>query len=311
MSNWQVRNLIRKVVCPVLSRFEPPPFQEVSWGRDFPDRHFLVIRRHEPQAGLCSHFITTVGWIRWAVEHDMIPVVDLQNVRNMYLGWRELGKINAWESFFEQPCGFALSDIRHAKHVTIANRLPPVAPGGSVEMLSCRDGQLARWREIVRDYIKVNKLAIEPFRNKEFEAALLDGVVGVLARGTDYVRLRPHHHPVQPSAEQLVEKVRERFIGRPVYLVTEDASIVEVFRSAFGRRLIMSCQKCVDYSNGYLSDCKGVKHDRLRGQAYLKAIVDLSRCQHIIAGRTSGTVAAAVLSRGFESSFYFDLGAYP
>ena len=46
------------------------------------------------------------------------------------------------------------------------------------------------------------------------------------------------------------------------------------------------------------------------GQAYLKAIYDLSRCNGILAGRTSGTVGAKLLSSGFEYEHYYDLGYY-
>ena len=83
-----------------------PDLQECTWGEDFPDKRFLVIRRYAPScAGLLSFFSTTLGWIRYAIRNDMIPVVDMQTWLNQHLEWWETGRKNAWEFYFEQPCG--------------------------------------------------------------------------------------------------------------------------------------------------------------------------------------------------------------
>lgn len=305
--------LARKIVCPIIALHKVPLLKDVSWGRDFPDRHFLVIRRNEPQAGLCSFFITTLGWIRYAVDHDMIPVVDLQTYRNIYLGRGERGRVNAWDFFFQQPGGYSLGEIRHAAKVTIATGVPAwndFCPTMSVEALSEGSEQLGKWRKLVTNFVRLNE-EIAGLRNEPFEAALRTGVVGVLARGTDYFWLKPHGHPVQPSAEQLIEKVKELGGAKPIYLVTEDETISAAFKMAFGDRLVLSAQKPLRYGGGYLADLSEVKHGRARGVAYLKALDDLARCPQIVAGRTSGTVAAALFSKGFESAYYFDQGVYP
>ena len=308
-----LRTLARKVICPILALHKVPLLKDVSWGGDFPDRHFLVIRRNEPQAGLCSFFITMLGWIGYAVDHGMVPVVDLQTYRNIYLGRGERGRVNAWDFFFQQPGGFSLNAIRHAAKVTIATGVPPwkdFCPKMSVEAMSEGNAQLWEWRKVVANCIRLNE-EVAGLRNEPFEAALQTGVVGVLARGTDYFWLKPHGHPVQPSAEQLIEKVGEFGGSKSIYLVTEDETISTAFKVAFGDRLVLSDQKPLRYDGGYLADSSEVKHSRERGIAYLKALVDLARCPQIVAGRTSGTVTTALLSKGFESAYYFDLGVYP
>lgn len=304
MLNQLILNLARKIVCPVLSKFEPPLMRSGSWGGDFPDKTFLVIRRNEPQAGLCSLVQTNLAWFRFAEQHGMIPVVDMQTTRNVYQRRGERGHVNAWEFFFEQPAGYTLEMIRRASRVVIATGALP-APG----FLPSLDGELTEWREIAKRCLRVRHEALAGFANEAVEREK-DGAIGVLARGTDYVSLRPKGHPVQPTAAQLIAKVREGGESKRIFLVTEDKSIRDEFKQAFGSRLIVARQDFVDYSGGYLADCRGVKNDRERGLAYLKAIVDLARCPEIIAGRTSGTLVAALLADRLPRAYYFDLGCY-
>lgn len=54
------------------------------------------------------------GWTVWerivsfnciyAQEHNMVPVVDMQTNYNIYLDKKAVGKINAWDRYYEQPC---------------------------------------------------------------------------------------------------------------------------------------------------------------------------------------------------------------
>lgn len=48
------------------------------------DKKIYVVRRFD-RVGLFSYFITALGGIAYAVEHDMIPVVDLRSVGNTYV----------------------------------------------------------------------------------------------------------------------------------------------------------------------------------------------------------------------------------
>jgi hypothetical protein len=43
---------------------------------------------------------------------------------------------------------------------------------------------------------------------------------------------------------------------------------------------------------------------------YLSTIYNLSRCDALIAGRTSGSVAAYLMSDGYEYSFFYNTGRY-
>lgn len=312
-------NLARRVYCFIVGFRHVPVLREDSWGRDYPDKRFLIIRRADTVAGLFSHFITCVGWIKYAKEHDMIPVVDLGFYRNVYLTWIEflMRRTNAWDFFFEQPGGYSVRDVRHAQNVTIAEGIPPVEigyPNPQVCFGVKHEGALEMWQRVARG-LKVRVDSVSPYVNTEFERALAGGVIGVLARGTDYTRFRPHGHPVQPTPEQIFAEV-DRYSdaghsAEKIYLVTEDAEVLKAFQCKYGGRLIVSRQACVDYHGGWLCEDASINHNRERGYAYLKAIVDLSRCTSVFAGRTSGAVGAFLLSKGFRKAVFFDLGLYP
>lgn len=144
-------------------------------------------------------------------------------------------------------------------------------------------------------------------------------ILGVLARGTDYVALKLHNHPVQPEPEAVIAKAREVMKERKfdaLYLATEDKNILAKFQEAFGEKLIVPQAEYIDYdyTSGkwlaeYGTDRKNGKY--LRGMEYLVSMLFLSRCKGFITSITSGSAGVMLLSDGFEYLYVFDLGLYP
>lgn len=288
-----------------------------SWGNDFPDKRFLIIRKRAYGSGIMAYLQSVLGWIAYAERHGLIPVVDLLHYPTIYHSKGEVGRVNIWEKFFEQPAGLSLSDVCHAKNVTIANAswldepdfLYWLCEGEDVEM----DPKLLKWRRLVSRVIRIKQDPLMEFYNEQFEEALSNGVIGVLARGTDYVKLRPRGHPVQPDAEMLIAGVEERLNfkkEKKVYLATEDKGIAEKFSRHFGDLLILAKQDFPNYSSGYIGKTTELHGNLRAGFAYLKAMFDLSRCQALVAGRATGTIGAVLLSSGFSYSRAYNLGRY-
>lgn len=292
-------------------------WREVSWGTEFQHKRFLVIRRRDRYAGLFSYFYTNLCWMLYACDHGMIPVVDMQTHRNLYQRWRDWRRVNSWELFFEQPFGYSLPDISRAAHVLVATGVDPDVCKLPVDVWDSSPGANSRLRsvrEFVREHMKVKTSRLEAYQNEEFESALSSGVLGVFARGTDYVTVKPRGSTVQPSAEMVIAKVREYLLdghkSERVYLVTEDPFVASQFKKAFGDRLILSKQEPLKYDGGLLGDNSEVVGAVDRGLAYLKAIIDLSRCRSMIAGRANGAAGAMLLTAGYDYTYFFDLGSY-
>ena len=51
-----------------------------------------------------------LGAIAYADNNNLIPVIDMKNHKNSYLYDNELGRINSWEYYFEQPCGIGVDE---------------------------------------------------------------------------------------------------------------------------------------------------------------------------------------------------------
>ena len=322
-----MKNLTGKAVgwiaCRLSRLLHPVRFKHRSWGEDFPEKKFLVIRRRGYGMGLFSYFLTNLGWINYAFENGYVPVVDMKTYRSVYHHSKiKKKRENVWDLFFGQPAAFNLDDISKAKNVTLIEEgalpdvpyfLPSLGKDENIEIGNA--AQLAKWRDLASKCVVPNTEALKNFVSSVFEDALSGGgVIGVLARGTDYTRLRPKGHSVQPSVSDLFSAIEEYDAccasAKPIFLVTEDHEIARMFFDRYGSRVIMSNQEFVSYKDGLLYRTDGISGNLQRGFAYLKAIVDLSRCSVLIAGRTSGTVGAAVLSKGFSYSKVFSLGVY-
>lgn len=311
--NWIDLSLRKGYVYAHLLR-RRPDFEEVSLGDEYPDKRFLVIRRFAPMnAGLLSFFFTTIGWIRYALQNDMIPVVDMQTYLNQMLDLWEVGRKNAWEYYFEQPCGFSLPDIKRAKNVTIVNKIVSPVMVGMIDMLESPN-VCAEVRALVRQYVRIKAGALAAFYNPELERALSNPdcrVVGVRARGTDYSVVKPQGHCIQPTAEHFIDYIRTLPPEYMIYLVSEDVNILKPMLQTFGERIILSKQSLPEYKGGWMPNCRTLNCSRREeGAGYLKAIYDLSRCDVLIGGGNNGTAAAYAFSDGFEKFHLFELGKY-
>lgn len=318
MKEKKILNCIQRLYLKALERNKN--WQQEHWfpgGMRFPDKTFYIIRRSGMKLGLFSYFNTHLARMDYAIQNGMIPVVDMQNFRNSYLEEDEYALVNAWEKYFEQPTEYSLKEAYSARRVMLSHSgAPGEAPNDGMDFFTDVDGNMTYWREQCRKYIRLQPHVKEAFE-KEYVRLFnkQDKVLGVLARGTDYVKLKPSQHPVQPSVAELLEKAKEtmQVCGcNKLFLATEDKDIADIFAKEFGDKCVTNTQEYVEYKDGYLSEIKAEKKNDIynRGLNYLITILILAKCNCIVAGRTSGTVGAALLTDGWEYSYFFDLGYY-
>jgi len=287
-----------------------------NWGKEHTlpggkqDRHVYIIRRSGRKLGLFSYFETILPRIEYALANNMVPVIDMCNFDNSI---RENSKHNPWDDYFEQPGGVSLADAYKSKRITISEAgVPDDRPNDSMEFLKNVDGQLEYWKKIFSDNVIIKndiRDSIDSVKNSLIGDD--DKVLGVLARGTDYVRLKPAGHPVQPHGEAILKVVKQKIdaLGyTKVYVATEDINIATLFRDELGEKCIIGKCDYVDYRGGFLADSKANVNGRTKD--YLINIAILSECDGIVAGRTSGTVAAALMSKNWKDTYFFDLGLY-
>ena len=140
-------------------------------------------------------------------------------------------------------------------------------------------------------------------------------ILGVLARGTDYIKIRPKGHPIQPDIDALIEKCEEmmaEYDGEYLFVATEDKDFDNKFKEKFGNRYICNERCYIYYKEGLLADVPSENGNeiRTRGLQYLSNLNILSKCNVLIGGQTNGLVGAVLMAEGFEHLYVFDLGYY-
>lgn len=289
--------------------------RKISYGNDNKDKIFYVVRRANAKVGLFSLVLTNLGYIKYALDRGYIPVVDMQNYGQFFQGGNADTQ-NMWEYYFEQPCGYSVEHISKSKSVILGNGIISGEITYPSDELAYDDKKLSHWKTVARDYLMIkddivkeaNILAKDLFRGNR--------ILGVLARGTDYINARPLNHPVQPMPEQLMEKIDQVLVEQKcdkIYLATEDADIFAKFKDKYGKDLIaMDVERYVTKEKENINDIQRqkVKDNYLVARAYLINMLLLSKCNCLVAGNTSGSLGALLLNEKYEYKYIFNLGVY-
>ena len=281
------------------------------------EKKLCVIYIGDTKGGFFSCFIKILAGLSYAYRHELTPVVDMKNYPNPYLEDEELGRINSWEYYFKQPCDVSLEEALATPGT--ASRCIRLYAGPRVghALFQNLDGELDYWRNICNKYIRVSdevQKEIDHFKTN-FKGRK---VLGVSLRGTDYISLKLHDHPVQPTPEEVIvkaEEVMKEYSFDAVYLSTEDKNIVAKFQAAFGDKLLLHEEVYVDYdynANKWVTHYSTHReHDKyLMGFEYIVSKLLLLECQGLITNMACGTTSIMCISKGWEYLHVFDLGYY-
>ncbi len=287
-------------------------------GNAISDKQYFIIRRREPNVGLFSYYITVLGNIKYALMKNYHPVVDMKNYPNTYLKKEDVGHENSWEYFFEQPNGNSLCEAYKCRKVILSSgEQPSDRPDTKMKNLCFTEGSEAiqQWRKIAR-LVPLSKKANNTCK-EAYDKIIKPGdyVMGLAYRSTDYAKLKPLGHPIQPSMEQLIEQAKLMFDKKKVnkiFVSTDDPEFINVVKKEFGDIVVSNERSYVQYKGGLITEYNNEEDDSkiIQGMEYLATIYILSQCNIIIAGRNSGTLGAMLLSDGFDDSYFFDLGEY-
>lgn len=289
-------------------------------GAEYPHDVFYVIRRPNDW-GIMTVLYNMLRYIDFAIRRGWIPVVDMETVHNLYLADDERGRgANAWESFFAQPCGYSLEDISAAKNVIVSSHNIVLSFGYNSEYEDLtNDEKLAYWQGLAHRYIHFTPSCssfIDEMRTDVFGSGCQAATLGVYCRGTDYLRMRPKNHNIQPEPDVVIAKAQEALDQTGlhwVYLVTEDQDICDRFAEAFGNRLLVPEVKRYRSQGGFIWQQQEMleRSRTLNGLEYLSSMKLLSECAGFIGGVTGGTAGMMLLREGrFPYEFFFNLGHY-
>lgn len=286
----------------------------VSYGEDNKDKVFYVIGVDYVTQGLFAIVKNVLVHIEYALEKGYIPVVDMQNFSSQFNN----GNQNVWEYFFCQPCGYDLQSIKNSKNIILSRNIDTWL-GHSIFPSILDENNRNRHLKLKGIFSNNIRPSKELTRHVEtlYNRCVGDkkNILGVLCRGTDYTQKKPHGHPVQPTFEQLIQKIDDylnQYVIDYIFVATEDEMFLEKFKLRYDSKILYVDQKRFsDLKVDYISEI-GIKQNDLvkLNMDYYASLYILSKCDYLIAGRTAGTIGVSFMTNGHKDQYYFRLGNY-
>lgn len=300
--------------------------RHMKFGELNPNVVFYILRAHweEHKNGLFNFYARAIIEYHHTQEMGYELLIDMKNYYTEYAGLEKYGKINVWEDYFCQPSGYSLDEAYRSQNVILSKFNDDLY---SYADLSGHTHCSNKW--YVETYLKLGRMYHNRFsfsakiqnRLKREEEVLFKDkgrVLGVLARGTDMIYLKPDNHFIPYGTEGFVAHIKQKMkeMGfRYLYLATEDLDILEQFQSVFKGELLFSKQQRLrNTGDKMLMDIKFDREDDgyLRGLEYSTVIYMLSRCDSLIANCNCGGVLGALILSGdqYRQMEVLDAGVY-
>ena len=283
---------------------------------DYKTKKFVIFGRKEcPNCGLFSFYVVFIGCIHKYLSEGYIPIVDLQFYDNIYnKGDRTIP--NPWELFFHQPFNYTLeevkkfaSDKKYVECKQTFHRPDELKIFYQKDSMSYWHNFQEKYMPIKNEIIQEAKINMKNFFNDS------KNVLGVLIRGTDYIKDKPKYHSIPPTVEQVISDVKEmeqKYHYDYIYFTSEDEDIKKKFIPEFKDKVrYLNPKMTLRYINESISDVKEqLKEFHENVKVYLINIVILSKCLDIIVCRCSGSAGVFILTNGFRYSKAYNLGYY-
>lgn len=280
--------------------------------------YYVITCEHMPMQGLFGYVGLILGMIRYALDHDMIPVIDMKNYPNTYLEDSEVGQVNAWELFFRQISKVTIDDVYKSHSYVIGNHMDidwkemPNISGYH------KQSSYFLWSNMYSHFIKLSEQA-ERYCQTEFIQILgterSEHTLGVLIRGTDIKNCKGHS--LQPSLDEIVDKIRKvmkkdhRY--QYIYLATEEQVNEDYLKREFPGKVLVNKRTYydnVDYTKGLSYVRMNGDQDKYRrGMEYLSSMYILSKCGGLLSGQCGGGFAAYYMNGGkYRYAYFWELG---
>lgn len=246
----------------------------------------------------------------WCLAHGYLPYINLKQRDKRYANF---------DSYFEQPF------VKENTELKITKRCPLSRIYVSYNFeVAYNLEKLKLWSKAVSDFFILNEKT-KNYIDDEYNTLFPKGhkILGVLMRGTDYVKLKPKKHFVQPTIEQVIEEIQnaqKKFAYEYIYVATEEEGYVSRLKECFGEDKIL-VNKRKYYGDLYREKdatwIMEVAYDErendiyLKGLEYLSSLYLLSRCDSLIAGNCGGSLFALLLNNlKYKYVKMFNLGYY-
>jgi len=237
-------------------------------SKDYKNNKFIIIQHNCNTCGLFSFYKVSIGCILKYLLKGYIPIIDLKTYPNIING-NDTNKNNIWEIFFVQPFGYNLKDVlQNSKKVKKINDPWKICSQWPDQKdLPFEENKRYFWYNFAKKFSPIKKELIYSsykimnslFNNKK-------NILGVLARGTDYVAMKPSGHPIQPNISDIIKDVKsmdDKYIYDYIFFSSEDQTYKDILSKSFPKKIKQIKSKIninYDYKQkNYLGFNKNVK----------------------------------------------------
>lgn len=286
---------------------------------NYKNNRFIIIQHTCDTCGLFSFYKLSIGCIHEYLLNGYIPIIDMKSYPNIINGF-DTSKNNLWEQFFEQPFGYNLSNVlKNIKGVEkINNTWENCHIWPDQRELPFPEPKRYYWHNFAKKFAPVKRELIDlsnKLMNNLFNQST--NILGVLARGTDYIAMKPSTHPIQPNINEIVKDVKymdDKYVYDFIFFSSEDENYREKFTKTFPGKIKQIKSKVkikYDYSKKqYLGFNQKINGNIEFNKIYLLNIIILSKCLDLIATKCNGSVGILILTNGFRNTKIYDLGLY-
>lgn len=299
------------------------PRRPKKMGELNPDKTIYIIRPQYNPNGLMSRYMCTVARFVIADRRGHVPVVDMEGGTVFEDPEPVFGTRDPWEYYFEQPAGISAAEARQSRRVVVSrDGWPALYVGGipgTMAFYSGEDDRLDDFARAAEKYARLNERTRERIERDwaELTSRGSGKIVAVMSRGTDYNRLKPAGHAIQPSPERLVAEARsmiERGAASRVFLHTEERAVCDIFERDLGDALLTFDRTYHDDYNdaaleddssdstrnwivAYIDKTAAKSHYEMNYE-YLRGVVCASMCSRLICGINGGATSAIIMNGG-------------
>lgn len=289
------------------------PEQKKSFGKLHPEKTFYVIRLYPPATGWLANYNYILGYIKYAQERDLIPVVDMEHYSTLYTEQEAVnGTKNVWEYFFKQPSPYTLEEVYKSKNVILSNGSLPLC---NMSM----QPDVLQWQRKMSLLVPFNITICKHI--EEVKAKLLPigkRILGVPIRGSDLSQ-RVIGHNIPASKEELlplIEKKIKQLKIDYVYLVSEEAKTINYFKDKLKNVIYSDIPRIKETQEKNNSESVLLSMTSVAGKFsgllnYQTDIYILSKCTALIGSLSNGLYTAIIWSQGqLEDIEIIDKGKY-
>jgi hypothetical protein len=260
-----------------------------------------------------------LGCIRKYLNEGFIPILEFISYKNIINGFIVNPiKGNPWEYYFNQPFGYEYNNIiRKTKNIKFFECNPnnTIRPHPNIFL---NQTNMNYWHIFTKKYVPIKNEIIN--ESNSIIKTIFKGsknILGVFLRGTDYVAMKPHFHPIPPKVEDAIKDVKlldNKNKYNWIFLATEDNNIRNVFIKSIGIKVKYLLSKTkINYNytaKRPLAVNINLKNNLDFHKIYLLNIIILSKCLDLLAAKTSGTAGIFILTEGFRYYKVYNLGFY-